>query len=350
VYSTRAALAGVFVNKMHNEPSEDVEFRRSRQYRDRLVGYGRPIQNSKKGVKFMIVSRFTASNTYAFVALVALLFTSVSCSSSPSEPVADPLPVPAAVIRGQELVVGLAACGFCHGVTDEPQSTLSGGRNQYDRYGKIAAPNITPAGTGLKGWEMMEVVQAIRQATGKDSQELSDEVHAGFQWLSDDDAIAIAAYLRVIPAIENQVERRSIGFLKRNTLGFFDVRRSVAGYVPAIANASSEQYGRYLVNHVARCTSCHNTPATLLSSEGYLTGGQSVQNDLGDKIAPDITASPLYGIGDWSQAQIVSYLRSGNGPKGGATDPHYCPTKFFALAADQDLEAIAIYLRTVQNN
>src|SRR5690606_32495646 len=119
------------------------------------------------------------------------------------------------------------------------------------------------------------------------------------------------------------------------------------GYVPAIDRRDVEAYGQYLTDHVARCGGCHNSPVSILRPEEYLAGGRSIRTDLGEKVAPAISASKVYGLGDWSEAAIVQYLKTGAGPDGGVSDALFCPTGFYRHAAEVDLVAIARYLRTV---
>ncbi|MEZ4753247.1 MAG: hypothetical protein R3A13_02930 [Bdellovibrionota bacterium] len=245
------------------------------------------------------------------------------------------------------MVKSLAACAYCHGQYPGPDSALQGGRIQKDIYGAVAAANITPSKSGIGDWSTQDIVRAIRSSIDKDEEIISDEVHDGYEWMSDQDVLSITAYLRTLTPIKNEVERRSVGFISRNTTGLMEGHEEVSGYVPSIQPKFTLEHGRYLVEHVARCTRCHNSEGGMLSEEKYLFGGKVIAGENGEKIAPNISSSTLYGIGGWTEEQIVAYLRSGETPEARIIDIDYCPIRFYSRANTEDLYAIAVYLRSV---
>ena len=254
---------------------------------------------------------------------------------------------PGEALRGREIVTGLAACGVCHGESSSPEARLSGGRLVYDLYGEVQAANLTPASSGLGEWEARDLFRALRSQRSRDDRKLSPHVHKGMEWMSDRDVLAIASYLRTLAPVEKEVEKRSVSFVSRYTTGLFEGSSDLRGFVPGVDSRNQTAYGKYLVTSVARCTSCHNTQATLISAEGHLTGGTPVRREKGEKIAPDITASLVYGIGGWSEDAIVRYLGSGETPDHKIVDSDYCPVNFYARAPESDLRAMAVYLKTV---
>ena len=246
--------------------------------------------------------------------------------------------------RGVELVNGLAACGYCHGESAEPNSSLIGGNVKHDRYGEVKAANLTPSNSGLGDWTVSEFFNALRTSQSKDGDRISSDVHRGAEWMSDEDMYAIISYLRAVPPIDNQVERRPLSFVTRNTSGFFEQAPKVPGYVPVIPKRYVKEYGQYLTESVARCTMCHNLPGTLFSDEQYLSGGAEIKAGPDSKLAPSISSSRTYGIGNWQEEEIVHYLKTGITPDKRITDPAFCPTNFYRNAAEDDLIAIARYL------
>lgn len=245
------------------------------------------------------------------------------------------------------LVEGLAACGYCHGAQPSPSAPLSGGREFSDSYGPVLASNITPSKSGIGNWSTEEIIRLLRASLDRDKQQVSTEVHAGYEWLSDNDTLAIVAYIKSLPPVKQDVEHRSLTFVERNTTGLLEGRREVNGYVPDLDPKHGNEYGQYLTDHVARCGYCHNSEGSLLVNVGYLTGGKLVRNSQGEKLAPDITNSNLYGIGDWSEDAIVTYLQSGRTPDGKKSDSAFCPVGFYAGSDPQDLKAIARYLKSL---
>ncbi|MBN8548764.1 MAG: cytochrome c [Deltaproteobacteria bacterium] len=271
----------------------------------------------------------------------------VSCWSEPPPTIIRAQAQPEVIARGRELVKGLAACGVCHGETPNPSSILAGGRIITDEYGEVQATNITPSASGIGNWQDEDVIRAIRASIRPGGNWISADMHRGYEWMSDEDALAIVSYLRTLPPVDKELQRRELSFVDRNTKGFFDSRPEIRGYVPSIDPKNVVEYGQYLTDHVARCGGCHHSPASLLNAEQYLAGNRLVKTDLGEKIAPSITSSRIYGLGEWNEAMIVKYLKTGLVPDGSVTDPNFCPTGFFRNASDADLMAIARYLRTV---
>ena len=269
-----------------------------------------------------------------------------ACSSDPGFQALN-LPTSGETLaRGRSLFHGLAACGFCHGATSSPDALPSGGRPFYDTYGEALASNITPSKSGVAGWEVKDFVTALREGAAKDGRKLSAKAHEGMQWISDQDLLALVAYLRTAPPVDNDVPKREVDFIQRNTTGLFEGERTVKGFVPAIDPRKELEYGRYLVDHVARCGACHSSDGGVFNGVGYLEGGNTVKRESKEKIAPGITNSTTYGIGEWSEAQVVQYLQSGVSPDGKRADSEFCPINFYRLADQRDLAAIAKYLRS----
>jgi mono/diheme cytochrome c family protein len=249
---------------------------------------------------------------------------------------------------GMVLVEGLGSCGFCHGEKPVPGSPLSGGQTYADLYGEKIVPNITPAENALGTWTNEEFLRYFRTGLIEDDQQLSQIPHRGMEWMADEDIFAIIAYLRSLPAVTHEESHaETLSALDRNTSGFFEGRREVSGFVPALQKKLPIRYGQYLVEHVAACGRCHNSPNSLLSSSEFLKGGATIENVAGEKTVPNITNDPDEGIGHWSEDQIVSFLQTGSRPKGDKVDSRFCPVGFYRNAPVDDLVRIAKFLKTV---
>lgn len=269
----------------------------------------------------------------------------IGCTSIPVDPIHEPI-TESAVKRGLSLVHGLAACGSCHAKGGVPVAALVGERTWFDVYGEVRASNLTQ--TGLNRYSTPELVRILRGNIRPDESMLSPDVHRGYEWMSDEDMISIVSYLRSLAPEGEIVEARNIDAIDRNTTGFFETRREVRGYVPAVSKAHPLAYGKYLVDAAARCGFCHTTPAGYFTDSNYLAGGRTIRTDKGEKIAPALLNSQVYGIGDWSAAEIVKFLRSGLTPDKRAVDSDFCPVAFFARAETEDLESIARYLKSLK--
>jgi cytochrome c553 len=295
---------------------------------------------------------------------VLLVLTATACSSpDPVIPFSPALDLTTATKRGAELVNGLAACGFCHAPLDSAKTEgaqltndtppLSGGRKIGTIYGEISAPNITPSlESGIGALSNYDIRSILRTSARSDGSEVNSSVHKGFEWLSDTDIFAITSYLRSLPAVENKVERYSPSVISRNTTGIFDTRIEVKGYVPAISTQFKQEYGGYLVDHVARCASCHNSPAGIFSSERYLAGGKEISIDGEVRLAPPLLGSPKEDPeGEEQPASLIlgpdgirRYLKSGTTPDGRMANARFCPTTFYSKATELEIDAIVSYL------
>lgn len=276
--------------------------------------------------------------TVLFIFLLLL----VGCYSPKSDVVTEPDGANV-VARGRHLTRSLAHCGYCHGMQASSSTLLSGGHAPADTFGEINAPNLTPSKSGLLGWSVPQIVAALREAKGKDDRKLSPEAHRGYEWMSDADAVAIAAYLKSLQPIEKSVDRREVGFWERNTVGFFTKSKEVAGSVPSVSSKDPKGMGKYLTHHIARCAECHTSPVSILGGSEPFAGGKEIRRSEASKFAPSL----LEVSSSWSQSEIVQYLRTGRNTEGTAVDSRFCPVNFFKEAEEEELQNIAQYLKSL---
>ena len=285
--------------------------------------------------------------TTALVLWLALL----GCQSPKgSYPSVHDLNSEAQLYRGRDLAEGFAACGFCHSHKGLQGTPLSGGRVLRDTYGSIRPGNITVADSGIGKWGTASVRNVLRLGTRPDKTVVAPHSHKGSEWISDKDVDAITAYLRYLPATEKRIERRNISFWNRNVGGFFESHAAVRGYVPEMSRRHPVEYGKYLVDHVARCGGCHSKPGGVFSSERYLQGGKEIWIDEDFRFAPSITQSKNGGIGNWSEGALKEFFLAGKTPDGRKVDDTFCPVRFYANAPQEDIDAVVAYLRTVRGD
>jgi mono/diheme cytochrome c family protein len=107
--------------------------------------------------------------------------------------------------------------------------------------------------------------------------------------------------------------------------------------------------GEYLV-HIISCGDCH-TPGALAGKpemDKYL-GGSSIGFEipgLGIFYPSNLTPDTDSGLGAWSEADIVTALRTGKRPDGRELAP-IMPWRSFAGLTDEDADAIAAYLKSL---
>lgn len=133
----------------------------------------------------------------------------------------------------------------------------------------------------------------------------------------------------------------------RRRVGRFAV--ALAVILPsAVAEAETPlERGRYLVEGIAACGSCH---AQLAPVEGgrspALSGGAEFTNAAYRAYAQNITPDGETGIGGWTVDEIVRALREGKRPDGSTIGP---PMAFdlYRRISDTDARAIAVYLKSL---
>lgn len=110
--------------------------------------------------------------------------------------------------------------------------------------------------------------------------------------------------------------------------------------------------GQYLVTTIGGCGNCH-TPRQGGTLEGKvvpgteLSGGAELDEDIGHLSMPNITPDMDTGIGQWTNAQVVTALRDGRRPDGKIIGPPM-PIAMYQNLSDNDASAIATYLLTMK--
>ena len=134
----------------------------------------------------------------------------ISCATGKQEVAAAPKVDP--VVRGRYLVT-IMSCSDCHtpgALYGAPDTTrlLSGSELGWTGpWGVVRARNLTPdSTTGIGTWSKEQIVQALRTGSTPDGRQLAPIM----PWmnygsiLDEDDAMAIAAYLKSLPPIQHK--------------------------------------------------------------------------------------------------------------------------------------------------
>ena len=102
-----------------------------------------------------------------------------------------------------------------------------------------------------------------------------------------------------------------------------------------MANDEIFQHGRYIF-FAAGCISCHTVDLPL-------AGGRAIDSPFGTFYGPNITPHPEYGIGNWTQEDLIRALHEGISPEG----EHYYPAfsyLSFTRMTRRDIMALYTYL------
>jgi mono/diheme cytochrome c family protein len=100
--------------------------------------------------------------------------------------------------------------------------------------------------------------------------------------------------------------------------------------------------GKYVFGSAGGCA-CHTPPA----APGLNAGGTKFDLLIGVIYAPNITPDPETGIGRWTDAQVANAIRRGERPNGARLFPVH-PHRYFATIADDEIEALVAYLKSVK--
>lgn len=114
------------------------------------------------------------------------------------------------------------------------------------------------------------------------------------------------------------------------------------------SNADLVARGGYLVNTIMTCQNCHTPvgPKGPDFSKAF-SGGLSWDEPPFKVTAANITQDKETGIGNWSDADIKTLMRTGKRPNG-VPIAAVMPVGFYGIITDRDMDAIVAYLRTIK--
>jgi mono/diheme cytochrome c family protein len=259
---------------------------------------------------------------------------------------AAPLPASLAVERGR-YIANASDCIACH-TAPKSKAPFAGGYPLDTPFGKIIATNITPdRATGIGSWSERDFERAVRKGKRKDGANLYPAMpYTAYAKLSDADMHDLWLYMQTVKPVRSEVAATSLPFP-------FNIRLLVSGWnllffdnapYQVDAHESAEwNRGAYLVLGAGHCASCHTAKNFLGGDkESFLQGGV-----LAGWYAPEITGNPYTGVGSWSQAQLVQYLKIGSNDVAVASGPMAeAVTNSTQHMSEQDLKAIATYLKS----
>jgi mono/diheme cytochrome c family protein/cytochrome c553 len=165
---------------------------------------------------------------------------------------------PDQIARGQHLAQVL--CAGCHSLTGD--LPLSGGKNlSADTgmpLGNIYAPNLTPA-TDIKNWSDSDLFRVIRTGIDDQGRATAMTFFVGVHTLSDEDTLAVIAYLRQSPAVVHATPEFKPTILMALLAGAGMIPLNVPATVTVVSGppkAATVEYGKYVLTYMD-CTSCH---------------------------------------------------------------------------------------------
>jgi mono/diheme cytochrome c family protein len=248
--------------------------------------------------------------------------------------------------RGRYLTVA-GDCASCHTVPGSSEP-FGGGRPIETPFGVVVGANITPdRETGIGAWSDELFLIALREGRGHGGALLYPAMpYPYYTKVTERDGLAIRAYLNTVQPVRNRVVSNQLPFP-------FDVREEMkvwnalyfrsGEFKPDAAKSAEWNRGAYLVEGLGHCGACH-TPKTTLGGDDLKHAFQGYT--LQGWFAPNITNDNERGLGGWTVADIVSYLKAGHNAATAATG---IMAEEISLSSSQmtdaDLTAIATYLK-----
>jgi mono/diheme cytochrome c family protein len=241
-----------------------------------------------------------------------------------------------AVARGKHLLAARYACQECHG------ANFGGGKMIDDpAIGTVLGPNLT-AGRGgrTQSYTAADWDRIVRHGIKPDGT-AAVMPSEDFARMSDQELSDIIAYIRSVPAVDNEVPAPVMGPLGSVLLALgkiplsaetiADHRRAHAALPPE--DGPTLELGAHLA---ATCTGCHGP---------NLSGGPVAGGDPSWPPAANLTPHTA-GLADWSEADFVRSMREGVSRDGRMLrDPMSKVTPWTSKMTANELKALWMHLR-----
>ena len=233
------------------------------------------------------------------------------------------------LVRGEH-VMEIEACQHCHG------EDLAGNVMMDMPLWRMVAPNLTAGRGGVgRSYSVADWDRAIRSGVAPDGRALMIMPVDVYHNLSDDDAAAMIAHLRLLDPVDNDLpatELRALGMLMLGA-GNFDPADEVfePGSAPETtpAHKPTLELGEYLAS--TACIGCH----------GEDLAGKEPDNP-NCPPAADLSAS-----GAWVLDDFVTTIRTGVNPGGRKLSDECMPWDSFKEMTDTELEGLHNFIREV---
>lgn len=261
---------------------------------------------------------------------------------------------PAIAMERGEYVARIGDCVSCHSAPGG--KPYAGGLRMSMPFGAIFTTNITPdKATGIGDWNFADFDRALRQGIAKDGHHLYPAMpYPSFAKISDADMHALFDFVMhdIAPVRQRNRANEIVWPLDmRWPLAIWNWLFVSGGrYRPDPARDATWNRGAYLVETLGHCGACH-TPRSVAWNEVAMTGRDprflsGAMLDFWS--APDLRGDARTGLGSWSNADIVAFLKTGHNGHGAVFGSMNEVTRNSTpYLNDADLDAIAAYLKSL---
>lgn len=252
------------------------------------------------------------------------------------------------LVKKGQYIARATDCLSCHVGTDG--TPFAGGKPISTPLGDVVAPNISSSKKyGIGKYSVEDLTKVLRDGKTSWFRHLYPAMpYPAYHGMTDEDIHALYAYLQTVQPVERKPEAETdldFPFNIRSSMIVWNALNLGKNY-PQQKIDDQALRGRYIVDNMAHCGTCHTPRNAIMGSDfsQYLGGAQ-----LGSWYAPNITSDTTAGVGAWSIEKLVNYLKNGQadyvaqaaGPMAEAV--HYS----LKYLKNEDLTAIASYLKTV---
>jgi mono/diheme cytochrome c family protein len=275
----------------------------------------------------------------------------------------------ALVARGKYLVDNVVACSDCHTPTlpsgaPDPSKYLAGNPTFVLLPDGSALPskNLTPHSTGLGNYTDQQIkrmfMDGIAPSGDGGTMALNSVMpYYVFHNMASQDADAIVAYLRSVPAVNNPIPERSPAFDVAAPSNYLDPS-TIPSPATSYPQRDSALRGRYLAAESGLCIECH-TPHLAsgpnpIDSTKFFQGGEDFSAFFAGTlnihpVSANLTSDPTTGLGDWTAEQIVTVLLQGKDDHGDGICPPMPagPNGAYGGLTAQDALDIANYIKSL---
>ena len=254
------------------------------------------------------------------------------------------------LIKRGEYLAHAADCIACH-TAPGAQAYAGGVAFNLPVIGTMYSTNITPdKETGIGNYTDQQFLDVLHKGIRRDGALLYPAMsYTSYTYMTDDDALAIKAYLFSLPAVHAPPKANKLAwpFNQRGLMAAWNLfYKADERFRPNPSQSVEWNRGAYLAEAMGHCGECH-TPRNLAYAldnrrkfAGALTAGWRAYN---------ISADRASGLGDWTDQDLATYLSTGHadghggsaGPMGEATD------NSLTFLTPGDIHALVVYLRSI---
>jgi hypothetical protein len=286
-----------------------------------------------------------------------LLFSCATDNNIPNYLIVEPSNKIELAKRGKYLFE-ISSCGSCHSLQGLKNSPLLGGGQKALDSSGVVAPHLGAQFSDANQWNTETYFNFFRRNYYPSGKRVVEGEHDGYEWLSDEDLLSLAAYLSTLgdrkepqfveDTHNNQTNSFNFGFGE-----VFGGGKEIFGYVPNINPKNTRAYGKYLADSVVRCNVCHAAKEKMFHTEEYLEGGHVFTNQGAEFVIPPLGLRPdAYENSEgsfiyWSESDMHKFLSLGVKVDGEKVDSSLCPTEFFSSLNKNDRQALINFYKSL---